>query len=84
MAFNADGFSYEMPWRKNYEGRAALGYLAGIVIIGRAYFHFGIFMKHHLAFDLFIHLCTPVVLTALGYADLVGLFSFTSRHGNNE
>lgn len=34
MAFNADGFSYEMPWRKNYEGRAALGYLAGIAASG--------------------------------------------------
>lgn len=34
MAFNSDGYSYEMPWRQNFEARATLGYLAGIVAAG--------------------------------------------------
>ena len=34
MAFNSDGYSYEMPWRQNFEARATLGYFAGIVAAG--------------------------------------------------
>lgn len=29
MAFNSDGYSYEMPWRKNFEARSAAGYTLG-------------------------------------------------------
>ena len=30
MAFKSDGFSYEMPFRPNFEARAAWGYTAGV------------------------------------------------------
>lgn len=30
MAFKNDGFTYDMPWRPNFEARAALGYTAGV------------------------------------------------------
>ena len=57
--------------RRNYYVKTIVGKIANvvnllfIVIIGRAYLDSDIFMKHHFAVYLIVHLVAPVILTAL-------------------